>query len=273
VDPDRDIVLAMELGETRAWADLYAAMPDGLRSHLGAEIVEWEAAAVFRMRGIDYADFNRVVGLGVRSQVAQGDVERAVSCLRGSSIRQFLVHLAPSQQQEQLREWCRGLGLKPKRSWVKLFRRRERPHELKADFDVREVVAGDARHVGDVACSGFGMPAALSEWIAGLVGRHGWRHFLAWEGDMPVAGGSLFLHGKTAWLGLASTRPEKRRRGAQGAIMAARIRAAIDAGAELIFTEAAQDLPQKPNPSFHNMLRAGFSLAYVRENFGLRERT
>ena len=51
------------------------------------------------------------------------------------------------------------------------------------------------------------------------------------------------------------------------------IRAAIDAGAELIFTEAAEDLPQKPNPSFHNLLRAGFSMAYVRENCGRRERT
>ncbi len=63
---------------------------------------------------------------------------------------------------------------------------------------------------------------------------------------MPAAGGSLVLHGKTAWLGLASTLPEKRRRGAQGAIMAARI-------------------------GVHNMLRAGFSAAYVRANYGLKE--
>lgn len=262
----------MEMGESRAWTDLYTAMPEGLRGQLGAAVEEWEAAAVFRMRGIDYADFNRALGLGVRSQALQGDVERAVTALRGNAIRQFLVHLAPSPQQDQLREWCCGLGLKPKRAWVKLFRRRETPHSLATSFTVREASTGEARHVGDVACAGFAMPQHLSEWIAALVGRPGWRHYLAWEEDTAVAGGSMFLHGRTAWLGLASTRPEKRRRGAQGAIMAARIRAAIDAGAELIFTEAAEDLPRKPNPSFHNMLRAGFSVAYVRENFGLRER-
>ena len=97
------------------------------------------------------------------------------------------------------------------------------------------------------------------------------RRFLAWEAAVAVAGGSLLLYGRTAWLGLASTRPDKRRRGAQGAIMSARVRAAIDAGAELIFTETAQELPRKPNPSYHNMLRAGFSLAYVRDNYGVSD--
>ncbi|MBS1828715.1 MAG: hypothetical protein JST93_25655 [Acidobacteria bacterium] len=265
---DRDIVLAMELGETRAFADLYDAMPAHLRSALGAHIEEWEAAAVFRMRGIDYSDFNRALGLGIRSEATQQDVERIVSGFRAAASRQFLVHLAPSPQQPQLRQWCADLGLKRKRSWVKVYRRRERPAAFLTDFTVREAFAAEAAHLGAVACSGFGMPPELSAWVSALAGRPGWRHFLAWEQDTPVAGGSMFLYGKAAWLGLASTLPDKRRRGAQGAILHARIRAAIDAGAELIFTEAAEDLPNKPNPSFHNLLRAGFSLAYVRENYG-----
>lgn len=261
----------MELGETRAFADLYDAMPEHLRSALGAHVEEWEAAAVFRMRGIDYADFNRAIGLGIRSEATQQDVERIVTGFRTASSRQFLIHLAPSPQQPQLREYCAALGLKRKRSWVKVFRRREKPQSIATSFTIREALPADAAHLGSVACAGFGMPTDLSPWVSALAGRHGWRHFLAWEDDTPVAGGSMFLYGKAAWLGLASTRPDKRRRGAQGAIMHARVQAAIDAGAELIFTEAAEDLPNKPNPSFHNMLRAGFSLAYVRENYGKKD--
>lgn len=268
--PDPSTILAMEMGETRAWTDFYAAIPGSLRETLGAQVDEWQAAAVLRMRGIDYADFNRAIGLGVRTPATPGDIERIVDGFRADSIRQFLIHLAPSPQQQQLRQWAAAAGLKPKRAWVKLFRHTEPPIALATEFTVREALSGDAEHLGQVACAGFGMPPALTEWIAALAGRPGWRHFLAWEGDTPVAGGSLFLHGKTAWLGLASTLPEKRRRGAQGAIMAARIRTAIEAGAELIFTEAAQDLPRKPNPSFHNMLRAGFSVAYVRDNYGIK---
>ena len=268
---DRDILIAMELGETRAFADLYAAMPEHLRATLGAQVEEWEAAAVFRMRGVDYSDFNRAIGLGVRSEATQEDVERIVGGFRAAATRRFLIHLAPSPQQPQLRQWCSSLGLKRKRSWVKVYRRREKPQSISTSFTIRETQAADAPSLGAVACAGFGMPIELAPWVSALAGRPGWRHFLAWEDDTPIAGGSLFFNGNAAWLGLASTRPDKRRRGAQGAIMAARIRAAIDAGAELIFTEAAEDLPHKPNPSFHNMLRAGFSLAYVRENYGRKD--
>jgi hypothetical protein len=32
-------------------------------------------------------------------------------------------------------------------------------------------------------------------------------------------------------------------------------------------TETGEDLPEKPNPSFRNMMRAGFKLAYQRRNY------
>lgn len=268
---DRDTIVAMEMGESHAWLDLYAAMPSGLRKSLGAEAAEWEAAAVLRMRGIEYADFNRAIGLGVRSKATREDVERIVTGFRDEAIRQFLLHLAPSPQEDELRGWMTELGLQRKRAWVKVYRKRKAPQQIPTEFTVREAGGAESQWLGEVACAGFGMPLALSEWVASLMGRPGWRHFLAWEEDVAVAGGSLFLYGRTAWLGLASTRPDKRRRGAQGAIMSARVRAAIDAGAELIFTETAQDLPRKPNPSYHNMLRAGFSLAYVRDNYGVSD--
>ena len=50
--------------------------------------------------------------------------------------------------------------------------------------------------------------------------------------------------------------------------MARRIEEGFNAGCELLVTETAEDLPEKPNPSFHNMMRTGFQLAYMRENFG-----
>lgn len=49
--------------------------------------------------------------------------------------------------------------------------------------------------------------------------------------------------------------------------MARRINDAIAAGCKLIGTETGDDTPDDPNPSYHNMLRTGFTLAYRRPNF------
>jgi hypothetical protein len=49
--------------------------------------------------------------------------------------------------------------------------------------------------------------------------------------------------------------------------MAQRIRAAAEAGCEWVITETGEDLPRRLNPSYHNMIRTGFNLAYQRANY------
>ncbi len=43
--------------------------------------------------------------------------------------------------------------------------------------------------------------------------------------------------------------------------MARRIRDAAALGCRWMITETGEDLPQQPNPSYHNMLRTGFLLS------------
>ena len=86
-----------------------------------------------------------------------------------------------------------------------------------------------------------------------------------------MAGGALFVKGDVGWLGIASTLPAYRPRGAQGALMARRIRDGADLGCRWLVTETGEDTPHHPNPSYHNMLRTGFSLAYRRPNYIAQE--
>lgn len=99
------------------------------------------------------------------------------------------------------------------------------------------------------------------------IGRPGWRHYLAFDGDQAVATGALNLRDHIGWLGVGSTLPSHRRRGAQGALMARRVRDGISLGCRWLVTETGEDLPARPNPSYHNMLRTGFTLAYQRLNY------
>ena len=65
----------------------------------------------------------------------------------------------------------------------------------------------------------------------------------------------------------AATLPSHRRRGAQGALVARRIRDGLALGYRLFAAEAAEDGPEAPDPSYHNVLRAGFRLAYLRRSY------
>jgi hypothetical protein len=61
-----------------------------------------------------------------------------------------------------------------------------------------------------------------------------------------------------------ATLPPARRRGAQSALIAARVAAAREAGCDWVIADTAAERPGEDNSSLHNMLRAGLSVQYVR---------
>jgi len=76
-----------------------------------------------------------------------------------------------------------------------------------------------------------------------------------------------------AWLGFGATTEGYRRRGGQSAMFARRLQDARDAGCRLAITETGEESADDPNPSYHNMLRAGFQLAYARRNWVRRRQS
>jgi hypothetical protein len=61
--------------------------------------------------------------------------------------------------------------------------------------------------------------------------------------------------------------PEHRRKGAQGALLAARIEAAAATGCEVVVTETGMPQEGEPGASYRNIVRAGFEPQYVRRNY------
>ena len=88
----------------------------------------------------------------------------------------------------------------------------------------------------------FGLPPDTAGWIAELVGRPRWRAFAAFDGPDVAGGGVVFIDGRSSWLGLGGTKQTARGRGAQSALLAARIWASLEAGADLITTETGVPL-------------------------------
>jgi ribosomal protein S18 acetylase RimI-like enzyme len=89
--------------------------------------------------------------------------------------------------------------------------------------------------------------------------------FGVWQDDKPVAVGALQTRDDLATLYGGGTIPEARGRGAQTALLYARLEAARLAGCTIITSQA------NPNTSSsRNLERAGFRLAYTKVRFGAK---
>jgi len=176
--------------------------------------------------------------------------------------------VTPDAQPPALAQWIAARGLVPfRRAWAKLHRGTAPPPTAATDLRVAEIDAASGADFGRVVCEGFGMPPPMQPWLGALPGRPGWRAYLAYADAEPVSAAVLYMRDGVAWYGAAATIPAGRRRGGQRAILARGIADAIAAGCTDIAAETGEAVPGEPNPSYDNMLRSGFTVAYSRANF------
>ena len=144
------------------------------------------------------------------------------------------------------------------------------PPEAPTRLRIAEVGPSEADRFGEVQAEGMGMPPSMAAWCALQVTAPGWRAYAAYDGDEMVAIASLFHEGEVGQLSGAATLPPHRDRGAQLALMARRIADAREMGLRWIGAETGSETPENPNPSLHNMRRAGMAELYARQNWVLR---
>jgi len=182
-------------------------------------------------------------------------------------IKTYAVQIGNVFLPAELPAWLANHHFVSGQNWAKVTRSPDSSITVPTSLRVEQISSDRAADFAHVIPLAFGMPPFLMPWMLALVGRTGWQHYVAYDGDIPAAAGALYIRDEIGWLGIGGTLPAYRNRGAQGAIMAARIRAASDAGCKWIITETGEDTPDNPNPSYHNMLRTGFKLAYLRANY------
>ena len=254
----------LELIEAEAWADIYRAVPAALAEEHGIAVLDLGAAAACIVaRDVPSLMLNRVIGLGVGTPATPAMLDLADEAFGET---RYMIPVAPQCQPTELTTWLRGRGFEGGYAWMKFERGREPPPEPRTALAVRRAGPEDAGAFAQALIAGYDMPGWMEDWVAELVGRPGWSCYVAFSGSEPAAAGCVYIRPPVAWLGLAGTVPELRRRGGQGAIMAARINEAIDAGCTAIGTETGERVMDRPSASYSNIVRFGFREAYVRPN-------
>jgi ribosomal protein S18 acetylase RimI-like enzyme len=271
--------------EEQAWRDIFTALAE-TRARRGLagrapRIERAEGATALLAPGIDNLLFNRAFDVDAAS------LPLVVAAYARAGVDRYLLH-ARATPQPGARLDARdaaALGVERfRRSWVKLAAALEQRDaratpaavprlRLAARADVAaglELAAArrrDAAACARLLADGFDLGAAAVDPLAALVGRQRWHVFAAYDGELPVAVGAMFVAQRTAYLAFAATRPSYRGRGLQQALLAARIGRARALGCQLICSETGAAVRGERNTSQNNLERFGMQVVGWRENY------
>lgn len=264
---DLSLARRLERAEGRAGVEFVEA-----RARVSPEVgARWvEVAGAYAMFDGVASPLTQTFCLGMFAQPTAEDVERVESFFseRGAQVFHEVSPLADSA----LLELLNGRGYQPVEFTSVMFR----PLQPRARFaesrgeDIRVRVVGDGEHElwAQTAARGWGETEELADFMHGLArvsaARAGGLSFLAESGGRAVATGAMSIHEGVALMAGASTVPEARGRGAQLALLDARLRHAAKHGCDLAMMCA---LPG--SASQRNAERQGFRIAYTRVKWRL----
>jgi GNAT superfamily N-acetyltransferase len=211
------------------------------------------------------AMLNRIVGLGVDRPATEQDVDDALAAVPAGTT--FYVAVSPSAQPDELPAWLEARGLEPGWGWMLFRRDAGDPRRAVTELKLAQVAdRAAAAAFGRIVRVGYGLPEALESMAAGAWQR-GWECWLALDGDEPAGAAALYVADGFAYLGFAATLPEHRGKGAQGRLLAHRIRRAAELGCHTVLTETGERRDDRPSASYRNILRAGFEEVAVTANW------
>jgi GNAT superfamily N-acetyltransferase len=262
-----EMIYKLESAERSVWKDFYLAASPTVSERLGIEFRLEKGAAIGIVAKSGVLALNRVLALGLDEPMTEDHLDGIIAAYRSSGVGRFFVTPPPCAKPADFAELLARKDLCHYNNWVKLYREVAPPPLANTNLEVREIGADEAPVFGRIFASCVEWPEPAGEWLAATVGRPGWKHYMAFFGSEPAGTGAMFVHDKTAYMGFASTLPEYRGRGAQSALVVRRIEAASFLGCQLITAETAQDRPDRPALSYRNLVRLGFTPAYVRPNY------
>jgi GNAT superfamily N-acetyltransferase len=208
---------------------------------------------------------NRVVGLGIERPATDPDVDAALSAIDAGVT--FYVALTTGARPVELPEWLRARGLEPGWGWMAFRRGVEDPASVETSLRLVEVKTRDeAAAFARVVRVSYELPEETEPRLARLPDV-GWLCWLAFDGGEAAGAGALYAAERVAYLSFAGTLPEHRGKGAQSALLGARISRAAGLGCDVVVTETGERRGDRPSNSYRNILRAGFTEDAVTANW------
>lgn len=256
----RDLAELVEFSEARAYASLLRAA-DGHPVEIGGATVLIAPAVTTSL------NLNRVIGLGVRQSADESTLDEIAATYRRLGLS-YGIEVCPNAAPAELRDWLRRRRLRKTVPTAMRLRAAGPASVALAGLNVhRAHNADEVWQVADICRSVFRMPEAVCSIIAAAGHDARWRHWLVRCDGETIAASLSFVSQGVAWLGWDATPAPFRGRGAQRAMIAARVQDAWEAGCEHVTAETAVDTAARPDASGQNYEKEAFRLVYERMTY------
>jgi hypothetical protein len=217
---------------------------------------------------VDVLALNRIVGLGVATPPSDAQLQEVVERFHAIGSPRFFIPVAPVEGHAALAARIERLGTRHYNNWMRLSRGlNDLPAPDRGNLDIRQIGPDEGERFAAIVGTAFGYPPVITPIMSQVIGRSNWRHYLACAAGVPVAAAAMYVAGEAAWFGFAATNADARGRGAQTALIVRRLVDAAALGCRWVSVETAEDTVQRNAPSFRNLRRLGFEVAYTRPNY------
>lgn len=202
-------------------------------------------------------NMNRVYLCGTEAGMDSDSIRRLIDLFAREGIERFFVWLSPGPDMDKVRGWLEGHGLNRigHIGYPTLYRETGSPVQFNTDLEVRQVsreeIAGARDQLGETLWPEY----------ADTAGMAGFFHYMAFDGNRPVAIAALAVFEDLGYLMAARTAESDRKRGAQQALIAKRVERAGQIGCAMLVSETLTMLEH----SHRNLQRAGFVEAFEKE--------
>ena len=210
---------------------------------------------------------NRVLGIGSAYRPTLEQLANIRRLYANAGIARFFLHVIPDRIGADYAELLAEAGYEKYRGWMKFERGPGDVGEITTDLAIRKIGPENAAAFASIVGNAFDFTVEFQPAIAALANDDNWHLYMGFDGDTPACTGGLYMRDGIGYLDFGATHPDFRRRGGQTSLLNARVRAALDAGCSSIVTMTGEAVPGDQQHSYHNIQRAGFEEAYLRENW------
>jgi GNAT superfamily N-acetyltransferase len=259
----------IEFLEAEAWAQRVEALPAQLKERLGTRVRRFGRAVALATPGADAAAINRILGLGFDRPLDDALLAHVNAFYRETGVPRWVVECSPRATIRGGAQTLIAQGGVLRTPTVKLVGEIANitPFSSTGGVSVAEVDPKAADIFRSIVAAAYAMPEMVEQDLVSTLGHSGWHYYVAFDDGQPIAGAAMYVERDAAWFGLAGTSSDARNRGAQTALIARRAADARKLGCSWATAETWPDTADRPNPSYRNMLRAGFTVAYFRDKY------
>ena len=263
----RELSEIIENIEAHSGAAFHRSAPRTYATKLGIEATTIGSATLLSARKSNSLYFNRVVGLGLASLTTLEQIEQILDYYAERKVKRFAVELSPLAMPHEIVDWLEKRRFHESGGTAKMWRDGSSIEDVHTDFRIRRIDSTEASDWFTVMSTVFTQFRSRKEWYEARFNVAQWHHYLAYDGNEPVAVAAMYAQDGAAHLTDAATLSGFRRRGIQKAMIHQRVRDGLKLGCDWFTSETAPPTPRSPLVSHRNLRRSGFEMAYIRAKY------